>query len=672
MSAAARAAFLVALHDGCAGLCEVRALPSTARAFVPIGDVAAVERFISIHQGDNLYVAVATRRDDTGGDLANALDLPALFVDLDFKTLPEPEARDRLGRFPLRPSAVVDSGGGLHVWWFLREPMTLPADTVLSRQLLRRLAHALGGDLAAAEPARILRLPGTRNFKYAPPRPVALTIFEPDRRYNPGEFDAVLHPEPAAPTAGGRFALPETIQAGERNSYLYRAARSYKALRLTAAEMASAVEALNGHRCVPPLDGPEVLALCEHAWLQPDQPGFVGSPKGPRPQAPAAEEAEPSGLVAVPAGQVIESPPPIEIVQGLVWAGAVTLAVAEAGAGKTFVALAVGAAICEGRPWCGRRIRQGSVVYLSYEGDALNLRLRALRDVAGRRLDDFWVVQARDPLSPQIDSGRIESPSPGERHVGALLDELRDRFAAEGRPPVRLLVVDTVRCSLSGSEDQSDSVAGYLRAVRRIMTHAPDAGALLLHHAGWPDAETRRQRERGSSAWRGNVDATIYVEVGDALPSGGARLVLSSLKVRDAERPAPLHLLRSRVDLAIPGPDGLPLTSCVIEHDPRSAKDRQADAQAATDAEARSVDLQVLKTIAIARPDLSTSLRQIRALVGLRSQVVEDAVTRLVGAGWLTPPARQREPYVVTRPGLDAIREHEKRVGHDAIREHEK
>jgi hypothetical protein len=40
---------------------------------------------------------------------------------------------------------------------------------------LRRLARTLGGDLSAAEPARVLRVPGTTNFKlYGTPRPVQL------------------------------------------------------------------------------------------------------------------------------------------------------------------------------------------------------------------------------------------------------------------------------------------------------------------------------------------------------------------------------------------------------------------------------------------------------------------------------------------------------------------
>jgi len=172
-----RATFLTALYDGCEGLCELRALPSTERIFVAPGDWVDVEAFVARAAADNLYMAIATRADASSGARENCRHLGALYADLDFKATPESEARDRLARLPLRPSAVVQSGGGLHVYWFLREPLDL-RDSVMcgeARQLLRRLACAVGADLAAAEPARVLRLPGTLNRKpeYGAPRPVA-------------------------------------------------------------------------------------------------------------------------------------------------------------------------------------------------------------------------------------------------------------------------------------------------------------------------------------------------------------------------------------------------------------------------------------------------------------------------------------------------------------------
>lgn len=169
-------AFFTGLFDGLAGVNEFRALPRAERTFCEVGDEAAIAAFLAAHRWENLYFGVATRVDATGGALSNCLALPALFVDLDFKISSEAESRQRLASFPLMPSLVVATGGGLHCYWRLREPLDLRKDAGRARALLRRLATHLGADLAAAEPARILRIPGTYNFKYDPPRRVELEL----------------------------------------------------------------------------------------------------------------------------------------------------------------------------------------------------------------------------------------------------------------------------------------------------------------------------------------------------------------------------------------------------------------------------------------------------------------------------------------------------------------
>lgn len=126
---------------------------------------------------------MATRKDGTSGALENCQHLPALFLDADFKATPEADVRQRLEAFPLRPSLEIHSGGGLHLYWFLREPIDLQVseERETARTLLRRLALHFESDLSAAEPARVLRIPGSSNFKtcYPEPRRVTLQGFTP-------------------------------------------------------------------------------------------------------------------------------------------------------------------------------------------------------------------------------------------------------------------------------------------------------------------------------------------------------------------------------------------------------------------------------------------------------------------------------------------------------------
>ena len=74
---------------------------------------------------------------------------------------------------------------------------------------------------------------------------------------------------------------------------------------------------------------------------------------------------------------------------------------------------------------------------------------------------------------------------------------------------------------------------------------------------------------------------TLYLEAGDYnTERGEAELTLRALKVRDAERPAPFHLLRLGSSSARWIRYGEPVTSCVIERD---ASRRALDKRGADD-----------------------------------------------------------------------------------------
>lgn len=93
---------------------------------------------------------------------------------------------DKLPRFP---TAVVLSGGGCHAYWVLSH--TVAVDERNRRDLVmlqRAWVDLVGSDPAAKDLARVLRVPGTWNHKYDPPRPVRLIEYRSMRRY---DFDHV-------------------------------------------------------------------------------------------------------------------------------------------------------------------------------------------------------------------------------------------------------------------------------------------------------------------------------------------------------------------------------------------------------------------------------------------------------------------------------------------------
>jgi hypothetical protein len=188
-----RTAFLTSLYAYCEGQIELRALPSKHQKFFALDDFKAIEGFCREHEGENLYFAVATR--NGGGTKDHIKDIPAVWTDIDFKDLPHDEAKKKIRAFPLRPTFILESGGGYHAYWMLKEPHTKD-DIEAVEALNRAIASSLQGDPAACDASRILRLPDTNNFKYKPSRPVKCIHYNPGMEYDLDDFEFL--PPPAA------------------------------------------------------------------------------------------------------------------------------------------------------------------------------------------------------------------------------------------------------------------------------------------------------------------------------------------------------------------------------------------------------------------------------------------------------------------------------------------
>jgi hypothetical protein len=102
--------------------------------------------------------------------------LNCLYAEFDAKTYGSKEAiREHLEGLPLAaPSVLVDSGGGLHAYWLLQDAFVLDTpDRLEAGRIIQELwVYTVGGDPAVHDLTRVLRVPGTKNFKYDPPRPV--------------------------------------------------------------------------------------------------------------------------------------------------------------------------------------------------------------------------------------------------------------------------------------------------------------------------------------------------------------------------------------------------------------------------------------------------------------------------------------------------------------------
>lgn len=142
------------------------------------------------------------------GKAADSIALPALYVELDVRdegAFPTIEAaREFVDQLPLAPSAVVESGGGLHLYWIFHEPWVFDSadERTAAEKLLKRWEAFVIGRApdgvkvdSVADLARVLRVPLTMNLKYNPPREVVVTDLDDDRRYDPSDFEPFLPAE---------------------------------------------------------------------------------------------------------------------------------------------------------------------------------------------------------------------------------------------------------------------------------------------------------------------------------------------------------------------------------------------------------------------------------------------------------------------------------------------
>ena len=115
----------------------------------------------------------------------------ALYADFDASDGQDPQALlARIEAIQPAPSVIVASGGGFHAYWLLAEPVALSDDAARRdwAEIQRWWVRHVGADPAACDLARLLRVPGTLNGKYDPPRPVQFVRCELDRLHDNQEL----------------------------------------------------------------------------------------------------------------------------------------------------------------------------------------------------------------------------------------------------------------------------------------------------------------------------------------------------------------------------------------------------------------------------------------------------------------------------------------------------
>jgi len=414
---------------------------------------------------------VALRGDADDGRLDNCTALTTLFVDIDFRTLPEPEARQRLAQCPLQPSAVVASGGGLHAYYLLTEPLTLPGEAGLARGLLRRLSRYLGGDLASAESVRVLRIPGGLNHKYDPPRPVVIEHLDPACRYNISDADDWLPSEPAeTPTTAA--PVEGDILDGERNTTLTSLAGTMRKRGMTPVAIEAALQAENTARCRPPLPVAEVRTIAHSI--------------GTKPAGETPATTRPFSMTSI--GDLLAEPDETTdwVVQDRIPAGSLILFSGKPKTGKSTTCRDLAFAVATGDDWLGHPCTPGPVWYLALEEKRSEVR-RHFRQMGARADDPIRLFIGQAPL-----------------------DIIGQLHALAEREPPSVIFADPFQ-RLIRAKDLND-YAEVTTKFDPLLKLARETGAtLVLVHHGGKGERTGIDTILGSTALAGSVDNCLLL-----------------------------------------------------------------------------------------------------------------------------------------------------------------
>ncbi|MFQ3393698.1 helicase RepA family protein [Enterobacter mori] len=221
------------------------------------------------------------------------------------------------------------------------------------------------------------------------------------------------------------------------------------------------------------------------------------------------------------------------------------------GSYKSFLAVSWACHIAAGLKWAGKRVSEGSVMYIVGEGGiGVPRRVRAWENVHGVKVDNLALVNR--PVFPVRN-----------QEVQQVVEAARDVEAKKGKP-VQLIVIDTLaRCFGGNDENDAKDMGAFIEGCDTIKRET-GATVLVVHHSGKDDTKGAR----GSSAFRAALDAEFNVR----REGEGGAIILTCTKMKDAEEPRAAAFDLREAEL-FTDRDGELVASLVLRDTPREPQE---------------------------------------------------------------------------------------------------
>jgi hypothetical protein len=148
----------------------------------------------------HIYFGVAPRNNNKQGKKENIDFITSLWVDIDIGETghkkvssfnSKQEAEQFISKMTPEPSIIVFSGYGFHLYWLLKEPVKVEKVNDIEN-ILNGLIERTQGDSGTGDITRILRVPGTLNYKIPENLiPCKVVRMNPDLKYTLADFQDV-------------------------------------------------------------------------------------------------------------------------------------------------------------------------------------------------------------------------------------------------------------------------------------------------------------------------------------------------------------------------------------------------------------------------------------------------------------------------------------------------
>lgn len=235
-----------------------------------------------------------------------------------------------------------------------------------------------------------------------------------------------------------------------------------------------------------------------------------------------------------------------DFIEGLLIDEAMSVIYGPSNCGKTFFATDLALHVATGRPWRGKEIEPGGVIYCALEGShGISNRVAAFKqanNLQGCEVPFAIIPVALNLLDPDADTSRvIEAVAIASATMGI---------------PVKWIIMDTLSRALAGGNENSPEDMGALVANGDRIRQACKAHLSWIHHSGKDQAAGAR----GHSLLRAATDTEIEI----TRPDTSAPSVATVTKQRELEIEGRFVFKLATVELGT-NRRGKPVTSCVVE-----------------------------------------------------------------------------------------------------------